>query len=561
MHIIEGFLHNRDPKPVSLIKYNGKDYATVAIAPANNGIVDTKKELGGKDVDGLIVTCFNLQTNTLDIREIHSDDQGNLLVTPLVVNPNDLNYSPSSSGKTIPVSSDSPQLHFNTPGGFLGPDLLVLSAMKFSEIKTAEGTNIPTETNSPVVESQAQIPPSSQLSPRRGVESEVSSETSTALVPLDQSIVPSGQVSVDEAFDKMEERGAEVTAATFQAVMDLSGIPAAGKELVQPVIETVMNTAVQAGTPVLNENAKIIFKALTIAAATALGVSPHVLLGIAITVGLSVGINYAVDRSSKALAAEGTKLAGEIRKYVKEWKERHPIQEKTISKEAQFKSIVKALQNTDLSIQEFAAKQLLQFLENEGNERFHQRIFNLAVEHFRDRIITDSNNQQPDVVDLAFLQVFLQAAAKIRDVFLQNGELRHDNQIKFLNASGVHFDGLNLKKCEFNDLILSGATFRYANLEGADLERTILVGANLEMTILENANLQGADLEGADLQNANLEGTNLQGTDLWNLGKWRGVATNLEGANIYGVKGLTLEERNKLLNSGAVEIQPKDYFK
>lgn len=73
--------------------------------------------------------------------------------------------------------------------------------------------------------------------------------------------------------------------------------------------------------------------------------------------------------------------------------------------------------------------------------------------------------------------------------------------------TGVDLTGKNLEGVDLEGADLSGSSLEGADLENANLKGAILVGANLR-----NANLEGADLYKADLSGADLTGAKLVGT-------------------------------------------------
>ncbi len=106
------------------------------------------------------------------------------------------------------------------------------------------------------------------------------------------------------------------------------------------------------------------------------------------------------------------------------------------------------------------------------------------------------------------------------------------------------------------DRLLKEKACPNCDLMDADLPGANLVGANLE-----NANLTGANLVGANLTDANLTGVGLSGANLTgaNLSHAIVLESNLndvkvQGANFQRAYGLTMDQKEYLLEHGAIDV-------
>lgn len=290
------------------------------------------------------------------------------------------------------------------------------------------------------------------------------------------------------------------------------------------------------------------------------------------------------------------------------WKRRHDIevaeqqaqrQQERIDNQ-RFQNAVNTLANPELYAKAAAATQLLTFLREPGKERFHQDIFQIAVNHFRSREI-DLDNLQPNAADQAFVPVFIESASRVRERLEKDGkEITLDVARRFLDASDTHFDGTDLTLAQLSYIYMPRSTFlktvldraklQNANFEGADfswaeitfadcsktnlndvdlhfadltgavlkeadLSFTQLLYAKLAHAKLDAANLYFADLTGANLSYANLNLANLTFANLKSTNL--SFAKSLKGTNMYEAKGLTPELVQKYLEMGAIFERPK----
>lgn len=108
--------------------------------------------------------------------------------------------------------------------------------------------------------------------------------------------------------------------------------------------------------------------------------------------------------------------------------------------------------------------------------------------------------------------------------------------------------GLQLKFCSLRQAQLQGA-----DLRGANLSLSNLSGADLRNVRFDDADLEGANLSGADLRGAVLCRTALSATRFFRPrnGEPSRVA-QVEGADFRGCRGLMEEQRQVLLEAGAI---------
>jgi len=233
--------------------------------------------------------------------------------------------------------------------------------------------------------------------------------------------------------------------------------------------------------------------------------------------------------------------------------------------ESSFQQALTLLGSADVESKVAAAEELLYLLSDPGSEKYHQRIFATAVDHFRQRKV-EKVDQRETLADFKFVPVLVFAASAIRDRLHRKGANLGDVREDALNAERVHLDGLSLREADlsylnmrhatFTGAVLGTATFSQADLTGADLRHStlnnvdlshaILLGANLNGVRARNANFSHARLRNANLEHADLAYANLEGAELSDV-------ANVAGANIYRATGLTAELRNQYLAMGAIE--------
>ncbi len=233
--------------------------------------------------------------------------------------------------------------------------------------------------------------------------------------------------------------------------------------------------------------------------------------------------------------------------------------------ESSFQHALTLLENTETDAKADAATELLYLLSDPRSEKYHQRIFAAAVDHFRHRNVADADRRET-AADFKFVPVLVFAASALRDRLERKGANAGDARGASLDASHIHLDGLSLREADlsyldlkhatFTGTVLSSADVSHADLTGADLSGAALNGTNLSHTALVGTRLTGARARNANLHHALLWNTNLENADLsyTNLGEaeLRGGA-NFAGANIYRAVGLTAEMRNTCLAMGAIE--------
>lgn len=233
--------------------------------------------------------------------------------------------------------------------------------------------------------------------------------------------------------------------------------------------------------------------------------------------------------------------------------------------ESTFQHALTLLESPDIEPRAAAATELLYLVSNPRSEKYHQRIFAMAVEHFRKRDVEHAD-QRETVADFKFVPVLIFAAAAIRETLQRKGANVGAARGERLNASQIHLDGLSLREADlsyvmlqratFNGAVLSFADFSHADLAGADLRRTTLNRANLSHAILSGTSLNGARAREANLSHAVLRNTDLEHADLSyaHLEEVElGDDARVRGANIYRATGMTGEMRKRLLDMGAIE--------
>ncbi len=235
------------------------------------------------------------------------------------------------------------------------------------------------------------------------------------------------------------------------------------------------------------------------------------------------------------------------------------------SMESSFQRALTLSENADVESKADAAIELLYLLSMPKSEKYHQRIFAMAVEHFRQRNV-ENVDQRETIADFKYVPVFVFSALAIRERLQSKGANLEAARKEFLNASRIHLDGLSLidadlsylvmEHATFTGAVLNSANFAHADLAGADLRHTTLNGTDLSHANLSGArlnrararqvNLSHALLRNADLEHADLSYANMEEAQL-------GDAANLQGTKIYRATGLTGEMRTKYLAMGATE--------
>lgn len=233
--------------------------------------------------------------------------------------------------------------------------------------------------------------------------------------------------------------------------------------------------------------------------------------------------------------------------------------------ESSFQRALTLSENTDIESKADAAIELLYLLSNPTSEKYHQRIFAMAVDHFRHRQVENAA-QRETIADFKYVPVLVFAALAVRERLQRKGANLEVARKEFLNASHIHLDGLSLKDADLSYLVMEHATFTgavldsanlsHADLAGADLRHTTLNGTDLSHAILSGTRFTRARARGINLSHALLKNTNLENADLSsaNLEEAQlGDDANLQGTKIYRATGLTSEMWKKCLAMGAIE--------
>ncbi len=198
--------------------------------------------------------------------------------------------------------------------------------------------------------------------------------------------------------------------------------------------------------------------------------------------------------------------------------------------EERFQAVVEGLGSTSIATQVGAAIMLRTFLSS-GYEQFYSQTFDLAVAYLRLRNI-GLEPEAPDSFNQALIRVFRESFPLARDLPNQSSQS--------LDALGIRLDGAYLARSDLRGARMPESYLRKANLVAANLREVnlrdaILIGANLG-----GANLGGAYFDGADLRESNLSRTNLEHT------------SSLKKAKLFGVKGLTKEQKEACKAKGAI---------
>src|SRR6266700_1664033 len=173
--------------------------------------------------------------------------------------------------------------------------------------------------------------------------------------------------------------------------------------------------------------------------------------------------------------------------------------------EERFQAVVEGLGSNSIATQVGAAIMLRTFLSS-GYEQFYSQTFDLAVAYLRLRNI-GLEPEAPDSFNQALIRVFRESFPLARDL---------------PNQSSQSLDALGIR------------------LDGAYLARSDLRGARMPESYLRKANLVAANFDGADLRESNLSRTNLEHT------------SSLKKAKLFGVKGLTKEQKEACKAKGAI---------
>lgn len=233
--------------------------------------------------------------------------------------------------------------------------------------------------------------------------------------------------------------------------------------------------------------------------------------------------------------------------------------------ESSFQRALTLSESPEIESKAEAARELLYLLSDRGSDKYHQRIFAMAVDHFRQRNV-ENVDQRETIADFKYVPVLVFAALAIRERLQSKGAIVEAARKEFLNASHIHLDGLSLKDADlsylvmehatFTGAVLNSANFSHADLAGADLRHTALNGTDLSHAILSGAKLNRARAQNVNLSHALLRNANLEYADLSyaNLEEAAlGDSANVQGAKIYRATGLTSELRAKYLGMGAIE--------
>jgi uncharacterized protein YjbI with pentapeptide repeats len=256
-------------------------------------------------------------------------------------------------------------------------------------------------------------------------------------------------------------------------------------------------------------------------------------------------------------------------------------QEREKRTEERFLRTVEGLGSRSPAMQTASAVMLRTFLQPDYKQ-YHAQIFDLAVTQLRlIRTITHVNSPvPPNALDQALITVFKESIPLVRAQM--NADRTSDRYL--LDAAGVPLYSADLAGTNLDDVRMPGADLRFAelsnrrgkddyaisslcsanldnaDLSGAKLERVMFLWATLRGAQLKGANLKGSDSQRADLSGAILTDATLEDVDLRQAhlsGANPEKAQTLKGAHLYGVTGLSGEQRAACEAKGAIFAEDK----
>ncbi len=116
-----------------------------------------------------------------------------------------------------------------------------------------------------------------------------------------------------------------------------------------------------------------------------------------------------------------------------------------------------------------------------------------------------------------------------------------ENSNKYKNRIRTNFEYTKCKRTNFEGINLIGANFKDAYLKDANFNNAILIDADFSNAAsLKDANFKDAVLFGANFSNTNIEGA------------------KVNGVSFLGVKGLSEEQRNYLIEQGAKDVYSEE---
>jgi hypothetical protein len=264
--------------------------------------------------------------------------------------------------------------------------------------------------------------------------------------------------------------------------------------------------------------------------------------------------------------------------------------------EVRFSETVQRL-GSDSEQQRMGAAVLLPSFLRPGYDRFYNQVFNLASGNLR---LQENEEGSANLTPFrqALGNVFRESFARARSLLpastdsdLPSPDIETELNSSYVNLREAYLVGADLRECwlykaRLDGAIVRAAHLRRANLEGAiltecDLEDADLSSANLLNAVFDNADLHhavlkearadGADFRGANLRDSDLRnmtaggakflGADLSGADLTsttfesvdgNVGTDIELAASLKDTRLFGVIGLTVEQRSICRIKGAL---------
>ena len=204
--------------------------------------------------------------------------------------------------------------------------------------------------------------------------------------------------------------------------------------------------------------------------------------------------------------------------------------------EARFEGLVTTIGGATNPKERAGAVIALRTYLQEGKESFYPQVFDLAVAHLRSD--DSGKTRQPDSVNKALVQTFIQAFPLVRDsvapelATMEERGLTIDNlyvqeAMKRTDASSITLDNANCGFSDFKGGWLAGASFNRTNFFKADLDRTVVVDSDFTGAIMKETKLSEAIATGANFSDATLTGTLILRSNL--------TSANFEGAKLKEV--------------------------
>ena len=158
---------------------------------------------------------------------------------------------------------------------------------------------------------------------------------------------------------------------------------------------------------------------------------------------------------------------------------------------------------------------------------------------------TGGSEGQPSVFDGVDLRPLKSITGLNLTALSAKGAIFYGLDMEGVQLQGAHLENADLRSANLHRADLRGARLKNAKLNGADLRGAQLGPLLIAADRLLSADLTGAVLRGADLSGADLRRAVMTGADLGRA-TLHGAQTrqlDLTGANLTGVRGLTLDDQ------------------